>query len=521
MSNVFNETVFLKEDSYQDSRLTLLESLRFLSPYEKEELYMLRRGIAGEKQVQYHLSKANMGMYVLRDINFKYDDLRAQIDFIIVTSHHCYFVECKNYIGNIEVNKSGEFVVNSKPGKKNGRVGIKSPINQVEDQFEVFKKVCLKNEDDTKNILNGVRFKNYFKTLVVFTNHENIIKASYAPSEIREKILKVDGLVRYIQKDSDNYNGKRFNKEEMNNIANFILKNNYVVPIASEQLKREALSNRNSGNLNPLITYETNNKRNNSFRFNRNNNRSSKKKSNSLLGEIVGGILSIVAIIIILNLFTNSISKNTSQDANNSKPKIDNNLVTLTDNQKQALDIFELAYDASKTNGFTIIHTSVCYEVSKIFNNGNVCKECCNSLPIEVNFVGDKITFYKRSTNSCSTLILDDNKIVSARNEKKECSGQPVGMVEWDDNNEYYQKIGGYGKIKELSISAYKNGTFSTLNFDQAGIAGRGGDPLLYSTYVQNVNMFFSGVTGNSVINKETTKDNFEEMVESYYYIMK
>ena len=54
--------------------------------------YMLQKGIEGEKQVAYHLNKANLGMYVLRDVNFSCDDMNAQVDFVVVTSHHCYFI---------------------------------------------------------------------------------------------------------------------------------------------------------------------------------------------------------------------------------------------------------------------------------------------------------------------------------------------------------------------------------------------------------------------------------------------
>ncbi len=219
MSNVFNETIFLKEDSSLDKACEYLKSIG------KTDINRIR-GSYGEKQVSYQLSKANEGMFVLRDINLEWKDMTAQIDFIVITSHHCYFVECKNYTGNIEINKSGEFVVNTKPGKKNGRVGIKSPLNQVEDQLEVFKKICLDNEEKTRELLNGVRFKDYFRTLVVFTNQENIIKSSYAPKEVRSRVIKVDEIIRYIKRGSELYNGKRLNKAEMNAIGNFFLEKN-------------------------------------------------------------------------------------------------------------------------------------------------------------------------------------------------------------------------------------------------------------------------------------------------------
>ena len=97
-----------------------------------------------------------------------------------------------------------------------------------------------------------------------------------------------------------------------------------------------------------------------------------------------------------------------------------------------------------------------------------------------------------------------------------------MGFVEWDDDNQYYKKIGGYDKVKELAIYVYKNGQFNTWDFNQTQIVERGGNSYSFSTYFQNVNYYFLGCTGvMSNIQYDTTKDNFNKMVESYYYIMK
>ena len=239
MSNVFNETIVLKEDSNLDRESEWLKSI---GKPDQNKI----KGSYGERQVLYQLNKANEGMYVLRDINLEYNDMTAQIDFIVITSHHCYFVECKNYTGNIEINKNGEFVVNTNPGHKNGRKGIKSPLNQVEDQLELFKKICLEDEEKVKKLLEKVKFKDYFRTLVVFTNQENIIKASYAPNEVRSRVIKVDEIVRYIKRGSELHKGNRLNKEEMNAIGNYFLEKNvikvfdYNVPVAETKQSTNA-----------------------------------------------------------------------------------------------------------------------------------------------------------------------------------------------------------------------------------------------------------------------------------------
>ncbi len=232
MATVFNETIFLKEDSVMEKAIETYGTRLY-------DYNNLKKGIYGEQQVAYHLSKANMGMFVLRDINLEFGDMTAQIDFVVVTSHHCYFVECKNYNGNIEIDETGNFVLNTNPGKKGGKKGIKSPIGQVQDQLEVFKKIALDNTEKMKNLMNGVRFKDYFKTLVVFTNPENIIKNVKAPSDIKYRVLKVDNLLRQIEYDNRKYEGNRLNKNDMNEIAKFFLDINKEKDINAKDIRTD------------------------------------------------------------------------------------------------------------------------------------------------------------------------------------------------------------------------------------------------------------------------------------------
>ncbi len=232
MATVFNETIFVKEDSVMEKAIETFGTR--LNDYNN-----LKKGVYGEQQVAYHLSKANMGMFVLRDVHLEFGDMTAQIDFIVVTSHHCYFVECKNYNGNIEIDETGNFVLNTNPGKRGGRKGIKSPIGQVQDQLEVFKKIALDNTEKMKTLMNGVRFKDYFKTIVVFTNSENIIKNAKAPIDIKYRVLKVDNLLRQIEYDNKKYEGNRLNKNDMNEIAKFFLEINKEKDINTKDIKTD------------------------------------------------------------------------------------------------------------------------------------------------------------------------------------------------------------------------------------------------------------------------------------------
>ncbi len=485
MSNVFNETIVLKDDSTLDKEVEYLKSI---GKSDQNKI----KGSYGEKQVLYQLNKANEGMFVLRDINLEYKDMTAQIDFIVITSHHCYFVECKNYTGNIEINKNGEFVVNTKPGKRNGRVGIKSPLNQVEDQLEVFKKICLENEEKVKKLLEKVKFKDYFRTLVVFTNQENIIKASYAPKEVRSRVIKVDEIVRYIKRGSELHQGNRLNKEEMNAIGVFFLELNVekIEPIVVEDLSVIEKSQEFKKKV---------------------------KRNNSSLKDIILRFVSIILVILFLYLLSSAFEMmRKNNDVKN---------VELTENQTKAISIIKTAYNNSKNNGFEIIHYSVCKELSNMFNSPSFN---CGGSPLEVNFINDnKMTIYK--DNYCYTLELDKdgNNIIFANGKTKGfvendwCVGKKIGYAEWDNENDYYKKIGGFNKLKEMAMFYYKNGRLSEDYFDYSKIQERGGNSQIWNTYKRNVEKFFGNLTGKGPLYGDISSKGFNEMVENYYYIMK
>lgn len=218
----FNKPIVLKDDSSLDKKIEL--SKRRMSA---DELSKYERGSQGEKELLYHLNKSNIGMYIMRDINLSVDNMSAQIDFIVVTSHHCYFIECKNYNSDkIIIDSNGNFEIRNKHGNRYERKGIKSPLSQVKDQLTVFKRICLNNEEKVKQLLSKTRFNDYFKELVVFTNSENRIDNTKAPIDMKYKVLKADNIIRQIEYDSSHYNGIRLSQEDMIAIADFILSNN-------------------------------------------------------------------------------------------------------------------------------------------------------------------------------------------------------------------------------------------------------------------------------------------------------
>lgn len=474
----FYETIFLKNDTSLEKELFLLMNNKYSN---NEEIRKKEKGLYGENQVAYHLKKSNIGMYVLRDIRLEYEDLKAQIDFVVVTSHHCYFIECKNYNADIiHVDESSNFEESTRYGKKYKKKAIPSPISQVEDQLTVLKKICLREQEKVKELLTEIKFKDYFKTLVVFTNSNNRLNLEKAPKDIKYRILKVDNLIRQIEYDEKHSEGKKYSQEQILNIAKYILNKNVEFKI--EEIKDEVKPNNNS--------------------------------REALIISILGGIGSIILAIFVLFYLSGGFNYKGKKPTSN----------YLTNNQIKALELFKEGYYDSQTEGFTILHTSVCREINKFFNNDI----SCNMYPIEVNYKEEnEISFYRPSSKTCYILNLstDKKQVKEAKYNvtyDDSCRGYPIGFVEWDDNNEFYKKIGGYNKVKELAIYVYNNGQFNTWDFDQSNIVARGGNQYYFSTYFQNVNFYFLGVTGvMSNIQYDTTKDNFNKMVESYYYIMK
>jgi len=219
----FKDTVFYKENSDLQNKYDALKKLNEEYPNNEElqsELYIVKKGLDGENEIAYQLKKAHIGMYVLRDIKVKYEDLTAQIDYVIITPVYTYYVECKNLVGNITVTDKGDFIrevtINGKKVKK----GMYSPLRQVEAQREVIRKIWESNSSAIKKIFASKNFEYYRRVLVVATNQDTILNTNRAPKEIKYKILRADALIRQIEYDlehrgNDEYLESRKGMEEM------------------------------------------------------------------------------------------------------------------------------------------------------------------------------------------------------------------------------------------------------------------------------------------------------------------
>lgn len=219
----FKDTVFYKENSDLQSKYDALKKLNEEYPNNEDllsELFIVKKGLDGENEIAYQLKKAHIGMYVLRDIKVKHEDLTAQIDYVIITPVYTYYVECKNLVGNITVTDKGDFIreftINGKKIKK----GMYSPLRQVEAQREVIRKIWESNSSAIKKFFASKNFDYYRRVLVVAANQDTILNTNRAPKEMKYKILRADALVRQIEYDlehrgNDEYLESKKGMEEM------------------------------------------------------------------------------------------------------------------------------------------------------------------------------------------------------------------------------------------------------------------------------------------------------------------
>ncbi len=250
----FKETIFMKEESDLQDKYNALIELNKEYPNNEEiqnELYIVKKGLDGENEIAYQLKKSSIGMYVLRDIKVKYEDLSAQIDYVIITPLYIYYVECKNLIGNITVTDKGDFIreytVNGKKIKK----GMYSPLRQVEAQREVIRKIWEKNTSKITKLFASNKFNYYRRVLVVCANEETILNTSRAPKEIKYKILKADSLVRQIEYDLNHRDKDDVldSKSDIEKCAQSYLDISYKEDINYYEYYKNKYCNNNIGNL--------------------------------------------------------------------------------------------------------------------------------------------------------------------------------------------------------------------------------------------------------------------------------
>lgn len=224
--------IFLKENS---DATALIEQLEALLPQAsgdvkediEKQIKVTTYGEMGENNVAFELKNSGMDMYILRDIYLEHGELSAQIDYLIVTRKHVYIIECKNLIGNIEIDSMGNFIRSYEYGKRKIKEGFYSPITQNERHLLVIKNL---RRDNCKNFISRKMLENSFasmyKSIVVLANPKTILNSKYAKKEVKQKVIRLDQLITYIKQIDGAEKDYTLKTDEMFSLAQFFLEAN-------------------------------------------------------------------------------------------------------------------------------------------------------------------------------------------------------------------------------------------------------------------------------------------------------
>ena len=200
------EIIILKESNSAEEHLAKLEELlpRATGKVKEsiqKEIVLTKAGIQGEKKVLYELKNSNMDMVVLQDICIQTKDGReAQIDFVVVTSKLMILLECKNLVGNIEIDSKGNFIRTIQYGKRYWKEGLYSPITQNERHMEVLKECKSEDWNVVMGAMVRMSFASFHKSLVVLANEKTYLNDRYAKKEVKEQVIRADQLIATIRK---------------------------------------------------------------------------------------------------------------------------------------------------------------------------------------------------------------------------------------------------------------------------------------------------------------------------------
>lgn len=224
--------VFLKETSNTNEYIEKLQELKkrvsdINAKEIEKQIKIANYGQIGEDNISFELKNSGMDMYVLHDIYLEYENLSAQIDYIVITRKIIYIIECKNLIGDIEIDHSGAFIRHYELFGKKVREGIYSPVTQNLRHLNVLKEIrkSHKNNILMKHFFEK-SFENNYQSIVVLANPKTCLKAKTAPKDICEQVIRGDQLISYIKKKNDESQNYNMKNEEMMELANFFLTQN-------------------------------------------------------------------------------------------------------------------------------------------------------------------------------------------------------------------------------------------------------------------------------------------------------
>lgn len=220
---------FYKTDSDAKRQLEQLKEIyktapNSIKPRIEQDIKMLSYGITGEENIAFELNNSLLPIIVLHDLHIEFDDLSTQIDFLIITNKLSLIIECKNLIGNIEVNNNGDFIRTWQYNGKYKKEGIYSPITQNTRHLEMIKRIRLSRRNNfVTKALFGKYFDENYKSVVVLANPKTVVNLKYAKKDVKEKIIRCDQLAEHIKELLNNKKDVLYSEKEMYELAEFFL----------------------------------------------------------------------------------------------------------------------------------------------------------------------------------------------------------------------------------------------------------------------------------------------------------
>ena len=197
--------VVLKEGSTAEEQLHQMEAAKGTFGPQAEarlekDLRLVRAGIDGERRILYELKNSHMDMFILQDLFLEHEGLTAQIDFLVITPQRNFVIECKNLVGNIEINSRGDFTRSFEGGK---REGIYSPITQNQRHLELIKALRKAGRSTVANLVAGSSTDDIYRSLVVLANPKTILNNRYAKRDVKAQVIRADQLIETIKRVND------------------------------------------------------------------------------------------------------------------------------------------------------------------------------------------------------------------------------------------------------------------------------------------------------------------------------
>lgn len=246
--NTLATPIFLKEDSDTTSHITRLKELQDQATGKVKddiarEITLASYGEVGEHNIAFELKNSGIPMYIIHDLRLEFEDLSAQIDYVVVTRKLIFLIECKNLFGNIDIDNQGNFVRNYSWSGRTVKEGIYSPITQNQRHFEIMKQLYRASRKNTlSKVISDKVFNDFYRSIVVLANPKTVLNAKYAKKEVKDKVIRADQLIAHIKNANKQCKEMASNDKGMRECAERILSLHTPNPIDYAQKYAELIN---------------------------------------------------------------------------------------------------------------------------------------------------------------------------------------------------------------------------------------------------------------------------------------